>query len=105
MMPRVSRIAMPTFIILAAMKGRFVSQQGNHYDNFQMLGYVEAGSPGDAVTTFFDQTPYPIQWSDVEYLWAEELAESSHTGHHGDYDRVYVESLRQRWNQPPSGSR
>jgi hypothetical protein len=50
---------MPTFIILAAMKGRFVSHQGNHYDNFQMMGYVEAGNSGDAVTAFFDQTPYP----------------------------------------------
>jgi hypothetical protein len=96
---------MPTFVILAAMKGRFVSQQGNHYDNFQMMGYVEAGSAGDAVTSFFDQTPYPIQWGDVEYLWAEELAASPHTGHHGDYDRVYVESLRQRWDRPPLGSR
>ena len=95
---------MPTFIVLAAMKGRFVSQQGNFYDNFQMMGYVEAANPEDAVTSFFDQTPYPIQWGDVEYLWAEELAEGSHTGHHGDYDRVYVESLRQRWDRPASGA-
>ena len=33
---------MPTFIILAAMKGRFVSDRGNSYDNFQMMGYVES---------------------------------------------------------------
>jgi hypothetical protein len=91
---------MPTFIVLAAMKGRFVSQQGNFYDNFQMMGYMEASSPEDAVTSFFDQAPYPIQWGDVEYLWAEELAESPDTGHHGDYDRVYVETLRQRWDRP-----
>jgi hypothetical protein len=90
---------MPNFIILAAMKGRFVSQLGNHYDTFQMMGYVEAGSSRDAVTAFFDQTPYPIQWSDVEYLWAEELVPGGETGHHGDYDRVYVEQLRQRWDQ------
>ena len=94
---------MPTFIVLAAMKGRFVSQQGNYYDNFQMMGYIEAASPRDAVTSFFDQTPVPIQWVDVEYLWAEELAQGTHTGHHGDYDRVYVESLRQHWDRPSSG--
>lgn len=95
---------MSTFIILAAMKGRFVSQQGNYYDNFQMMGYVDAGNPQDAITSFFDQTPYPIHWGDVEYLWAEELVEGPHTGHHGDYDRVYVESLRQRWDRPSSSS-
>tara|TARA_B100000949_G_C13954162_1_gene314168 strand:+ start:263 stop:544 length:282 start_codon:yes stop_codon:yes gene_type:complete len=90
---------MPKFIVLAAMRGRFVSQQGNHYDNFQMMGYIDAAMPRDAVTEFFDQTPYPIQWADVEYLWAEELVAGAETGHHGDYDRVYVEQLRQRWDQ------
>lgn len=84
------------------MKGRFVSDQGNFYDNFQMMGYAEAGSPNDAVTAFFDQPPYPIVWADVEYLWAEELVEGAQTGHHGDYDRVYVESLRRRWERPSS---
>jgi len=79
------------------MKGRFVSEQGNFYDNFQMLGYSEAGLPNDAVTAFFDQPPYPIVWGDVEYLWAEELAAGAQTGHHGEYQRVYVESLRRRW--------
>jgi len=92
-------LIMPKFIVLAAMKGRFVSQQGNHYDNFQMMGYIDAAMPRDAVTEFFDQTPYPIQWADVEYLWAEELVAGAETGHHGDYDRVYVEQLRQRWDQ------
>ncbi len=91
---------MPAFIILAAMKGRFISEHGNHYDNFQMMGYLDAASPADAVTTFFDQPPYPIRWADVEYLWAEQLADADHTGHHGDYDRVYVESLRRRWENP-----
>ena len=38
---------MPKFIILAAMKGRFVSQQGNHYDNFQMMGYVDSTNARD----------------------------------------------------------
>lgn len=93
---------MPKFIIMAAMKGRFVSQQGNFYDNFQMMGYVDSDSSREAVTQFFDQAPYPIQWSDVEYLWAEELTSSPSNGHHGDYDRVYVENLRQRWDRPSS---
>jgi hypothetical protein len=91
---------MSTFIVLAAMRGRFVSDQGNIYDNFQMLGYVEAGTAQDAVTAFFEQAPYPIQWGDVEYLWAEELADGPQAGHHGDYDRVYVDSLRRRWERP-----
>ena len=81
------------------MKGRFISEQGNPYDNFQMLGYVQAGNPNDAVSAFFDQPPYPIMWADVEYLWAEELAEGPETGHFGEYDRVYVESLRRRWER------
>jgi hypothetical protein len=90
---------MTTYIILAAIKGRFVSDQGNTYDNFQMLGYTEAGAPQEAVSTFFDHAPYPINWSDVEYMWAEELAESADTGHHGEYDRVYIESLRRCWER------
>ena len=89
---------MPTFLILGAMKGRFVSEQGNLYDNFQMLGYVEASEPEEAVTQFFDQTPYPIRWEDVEYMWAERLADHADNAHHGNYDRVYVDSLRRRWD-------
>jgi hypothetical protein len=46
--------------------------------------------------------PIQIQWGDVDYLWAEQLMEGAHTGHHGDYDRVYVESLRRRWDPPES---
>jgi hypothetical protein len=92
---------MANFIILAAMKGRFISDQGNTYDNFQMLGYAEASNSKEAVSVFFEQAPYPINWADVEYMWAEELANSADTGHHGEYDRVYVESLRRRWESPP----
>ena len=92
---------MPSFIVLAAMKGRFISDLGNPYDNFQMMAYVEAGSSKDAVTNFFDQTPFPIRWEDVEYLWAEPLADHPEGGHYGDYERVYVDSLRQR-NEPPA---
>ena len=54
---------MPTYVILAAMKGRFVSDFGNTYDNFQMMGYVtlpQGETPFDAVAAFFDQPPYPI---------------------------------------------
>ncbi len=93
---------MPTYIILAAMKGRFVSEHGNTYDNFQMMGYIEApegSSSQEVVGTFFDQPPFPIQWQDVEYLWAELLGNSPENAHHGDYDRVYVEALRQRWEK------
>ena len=52
---------MPAFVILAAMKGRFISDRGNYYDNFQMIG------------------------------------------HHGDYDRVYIDALRRRYE--PSETR
>ena len=34
---------MTKFIVLAAMKGEFLSHGGNVYENFQMMGYVEAG--------------------------------------------------------------
>jgi hypothetical protein len=89
---------MTTYIVLAAMKGRFVSEQGNTYDNFQMLGYMEATSPEAAVSAFFDQAPFPIRWEDVEYMWAERLADYPPNAHYGDYDRIYVESLRRRWD-------
>ena len=95
---------MPTYIILAAMKGRFISDHGNTYDNFQMMGYIirpHGDTPFDAVAAFFDQPPYPIQWQDVEYLWAELLQQSPDNAHYGDYDRIYVASLRDRWQKPP----
>ena len=88
---------MASFIVLAAMKGRFISDMGNLYDNFQMLGYVEAGTPTDAVTAFFDQPRYPIQWEDVEYLWAERLINDFGDAHYGDYHKVYIDSLRRRF--------
>ena len=94
---------MPTYIILAAMKGRFVSDRGNSYDNFQMMGYVESTSPAEAVSTFFDEPKYPIRWEDVEYLWAESLAGDEANAHYGDYGRVYVDSLRRRWDTPEGG--
>ena len=85
---------MINFIILASMKGRFVSQSGNFYDNFQMMGYMVASDNAEAVSRFFDQTPYPIEWADVEYLWAEPLAYGLDTGHHGEYERIYIETLK-----------
>ena len=88
---------MASFIVLAAMKGRFISERGNFYDNFQMLGYVEASNPTNAVTAFFDQPPFPIRWDDVEYLWAERLLDDSGNAHYGDYHKVYVDSLRRRY--------
>ena len=89
---------MANYLIMAAMKGRFVSEQGNLYDNFQMLGYVEGASAFEAVCAFFDQPRFPIVWGDVEYMWAERLADGDpSTGHYGDYERVYVAALRERW--------
>ena len=89
---------MANYLIMAAMKGRFMSEQGNLYDNFQMLGYVEGASPFDAVCAFFDQPRFPIVWGDVEYMWAERLADHDpSTGHYGEYERVYVAALRERW--------
>ena len=93
---------MAKFIVLAAMKGRFVSDHGNTYDNFQMLGYMEAEDGNGAVIAFFDQAPYPIRWEDVEYMWAERLGDQggeSAGAHYGDYDRIYVESLRRRYER------
>ena len=90
---------MASFIVLAAMKGSFVSDRGHTYDNFQMLGYVEAVNPGEAVTAFFDQAPYPIRWEDVEYMWAEQLSDHPSNTHFGNYERVYIDSLRRRWEQ------
>jgi hypothetical protein len=86
------------------MKGRFVSDHGNQYDNFQMMGYIDAPGPTEAVTQFFDQTPYPIRWEDVQYMWAIQLAEVGSTAQYGDYDRIYVDSLRRRWEEPRSGA-
>ena len=97
---------MPTYVVLAAMKGRFVSDFGNTYDNFQMMGYITVpteATPRDAVGAFFDQPPYPIQWQDVEYMWAELLDGGADSAHYGDYDRVYVESLRARWERRQQG--
>jgi len=93
---------MATFVVLAAMKGRFVSDHGNTYDNFQMLGYMDADDPNGEVTAFFDQAPYPIRWEDVEYMWAERLGNLGVDGsgaHYGDYDRIYVDSLRRRYER------
>lgn len=88
---------MTTYLVMAAMKGRFMSEQGNLYDNFQMLGYIEAATSFDAVATFFDRPRFPIIWADVEYMWAEKLADDAANAHHGDYERVYIATLRERW--------
>ena len=93
---------MASYIVLSSMRGRFLSDQGNSYDNFQMMGYVQASSAEDAVAAFFEEAPYPIMWSDVEYMWAERLYEDGAGGQYGDYARVYVDSLRRRWQQPRS---
>ena len=84
---------MPTYIVLAAMKGEFLAKSGNIYDNFLVMGYVESANHLDAVNVFFDEPQFPINWGDVSYLWAESLDDSSSNGHYGELDRVYMENL------------
>ena len=79
-----------TYIVMACMKGEFVSRDGNVYDNFQMLGYVESVSAEDAVTDFISQPQFPIVWNDVEYMWSESLAEEDSNGHYGEYSKIYL---------------
>ena len=50
---------MANYLVMAGMKGRFVSEQGNLYDNFQMLGYVEGASPFEAVCAFLTSRVFP----------------------------------------------
>ena len=90
------------YIVLAAMKGRFLSENGNPYDNFQMLGYVDADTPSDAVVRFFEEPHFPIQWRDVQYMWAEQLTGDAENGHYGDYHRVYIDDIRKRYEVPSS---
>ena len=75
---------------MAAMKGKFFSESGNEYDNFQMLGYIESESAEEAVEIFLYQPQFPIVWNDVEYMWAESLTEDSSNGHYGEYSKVYM---------------
>ena len=84
---------MEKFIVLAAMKGEFLAHGGNVYENFQMMGYVEAASTFDAVRTFFDNPQFPLDWRDVRYMWAEPLRDDESSGHYGDFDRIYIEDL------------
>ena len=76
---------MASFIVLVAMKGRFLSDNGNTYDNFQMMGFLDASSPMEAVTAFFEQPPFPVMWEDVQYLWAERLSDEPDNARYGDY--------------------
>tara|TARA_A100001037_G_scaffold306331_1_gene350772 strand:+ start:3627 stop:3890 length:264 start_codon:yes stop_codon:yes gene_type:complete len=84
---------------MAAMKGKFFSESGNEYDNFQMLGYIQAQSEESAVTDFISQPQFPIVWGDVEYLWAEELTDKDSNGHFGAYHRIYMD---RRQSENPS---
>ena len=72
------------------MKGHFLSNSGNDYDNFQMLGYIDADSPEEAVSDFLSQPQFPIIWADVDYMWAEELANNDSNGHYVAYQTVYM---------------
>ena len=85
---------MPNYLVLAAMKGDFLAESGNVYENFQMMGYVESDDPLGAVKSFFDDPQFPIDWRDVRYMWAEPLKDDLNSGHYGDFDRIYTEDLR-----------
>ena len=87
---------MTRYIVLAAMKGEFLAHGGNVYENFQMMGYVEAAEPFDAVRTFFDNPQFPLDWRDVRYMWAEPLQDDDSSGHYGEFDRIYIEELAER---------
>jgi hypothetical protein len=86
---------MSNYLVMAAMKGEFLARSGNVYENFQMLGYVDAADSFNAVKRFFEFPQFPIDWSDVTYMWAESLEEDENNGHYGEFDRIYVESLAQ----------
>ena len=86
---------MLNYLVMAAMKGEFLARSGNIYENFQMLGYVDAIDPFNAVKQFFESPQFPIDWSDVTYMWAESLENDENNGHYGEFDRIYVESLAQ----------
>ena len=57
---------MHNYIVMASMKGQFLAQSGNTYDNFQMLGYIESESAEEAIENFISQPQFPIVWNDVE---------------------------------------
>ena len=84
---------MTTYLIMADMKGDFLAKSGNIYNNFQMLGYVDADGHFSAVKTFFNNPQFPIEWQDVRYIWAESLDNSDQTGHYGELEKIYVEDL------------
>ena len=84
---------MTKYIVLAALNGEFLASSGNVYENFQMFGYVEANDSFEAVKNFFEEPQFPIDWSDVMYMWAESLGDDAPNGHYGDYRRVFIDSL------------
>ncbi len=84
---------MNRFLVLAAMRGEFLALSGNIYENFQMLGYVDANSSFEAVKIFFDNPPFPIDWKDVRYMWAEPLIDNDDSGHYGEYTRIHLQDL------------
>ncbi len=84
---------MTTYLIMADMKGDFLAKSGNIYNNFQMLGYVDADGHFSAVKTFFNNPQFPIEWQDVRYIWAESLDNSDQNGHYGELEKIYVEDL------------
>ena len=89
---------MKLYIILAEMKGGFISIIGNPYDNFQMLGYKYAQDHTDACVEFFTDPTFPIDWDDVAFIWAEELVLEDGSGNFGENRKIYPDFFR----LPPS---
>ena len=85
---------MKLYIILADMIGDFISYIGNQYDNFQMLGYKFAKDHTDACVDFFSDPAFPIDWNDVEYIWAEELLIEEGSGKFGENRKIYTDVFR-----------
>ena len=84
---------MTTYLIMADMKGDFLAKSGNIYNNFQMLGYVDADEHFNAVKTFFNNPQFPIEWQDVRYIWAESLDNSYQNVNYGELEKIHVEDL------------
>jgi len=84
---------MSTFLVLGALKGEFLAESGNVYENFQMMGYVDSSDHLQAVREFFENPQFPIDWGDVIYLWSECLESHPDNGHFGALEHIYIEDL------------
>ena len=84
---------MKTYLVLAAMNGQLLAESGNIYENFQLMGYVDALNHENAIITFFNQPHFPVDWVDVIYLWAESLENHPNNGHYGKLHAITSKTL------------